>query len=174
MRYILYILTMVLLFTGGMLVGNNFLPMRDTSLASSVSVPDLSSQNPTLQTLTREQAQKDLEMLVQALNSCPAVVSKEKDHLLRKIRLRLAIEEFELKKTILALEMAKNHETNRPTTQLIQASTEYAQAKDRVEKLADELFPPQSNSQGDIPPAQDTPIVVETAQSAQNPVSSKS
>ena len=163
MRYVLYILTMVLLFTGGMLVGNNFLPMRDTSLASSVSVPDLSSENSILQTMTREQAQKNLEMLVQALNSCPAVVDAEKDRLLNTIRLRLAIEEFELKKTILALEMAKNNAANRPTAQLIQASSEYAQAKERVEKLAQELFPPQPAAQEDNASMQDASPAPENA-----------
>lgn len=143
MRYVLYIFTMALLFVGGMLVGNNFLPTRDASLAAAVSVPQLQTQNPILQTLTREQAQQDLEMLMQALNSCPAVVEAEKDRLLNRIRLRLAMEEFELKKTVLALEIAKNHETNRPTSQLTKASTDYTQARERLEKLADEFFPPE-------------------------------
>lgn len=143
MRYVLYFFTMVLLFVGGMMVGNNFLPTREASLAAAVAVPEVQTQNPVLQTLTREQAQQDLAMLVQALNSCPAVVNAEKDRLLNHIRLRLAMEEFELKKTVLALEIAKNHETNRPTAQLTKASTEYAQARERLEKLADELFPPE-------------------------------
>lgn len=141
MRYILYLFTMLLLFVGGMLVGNNFLPMRDASLAAAVSVPELQTQNPILQTITREQAEQDLETLVQALNSCPAVVNAEKDRLLNRIRLRLAMEEFELKKTVLALEMAKNNETNRPTTQLTKASTDYTQARERLEKMAEEFFP---------------------------------
>lgn len=143
MRYVLYFFTMVLLFVGGMMVGNNFLPTREASLAAAVAVPEVQTQNPVLQTLTREQAQQDLAMLVQALNSCPAVVNAEKDRLLNHIRLRLAMEEFELKKTVLALEIAKNHETNRPTAQLTKASAEYAQARERLEKLADELFPPE-------------------------------
>lgn len=144
MRYILYLFTMLLLFVGGMLVGNNFLPMRDASLAAAVSVPELQTKNPVLQTITREQAEQDLETLVQALNSCPAVVNAEKDRLLNRIRLRLAVEEFELKKTVLALEVAKNHETNRPTSQLTKATAEYAQSRERVEKLADEFFPIQA------------------------------
>lgn len=142
MRYVLYIFTMALLFVGGMLVGNNFLPTRDASLAAAVSVPELQMQNAVLQTITREQAEQDLQTLVQALNSCPVVVNAEKDRLLNRIRVRLAMEEFELKKTILALEIAKNHETNRPTAQLTKASAEYAQARERVEKLVNELFPP--------------------------------
>ena len=92
MRYILYLFTMLLLFVGGMLVGNNFLPTRDASLAAAVSVPELQTQNPVLQTITREQAEQDLATLVQALNSCPAVVNAEKDRLLNRIRLRLAME----------------------------------------------------------------------------------
>ncbi len=147
MRYILYLFTMVLLFVGGMLVGNNFLPTRDASLAAAVAVPELQTQNPIFQTLTREQAQQDLETLVQALNSCPAVVSAEKERLLNHIRLRLAMEEFELKKTVLALEMAKNHEANRPTAQLTKASTDYTQARERLEKLAEELFPSQPSAE---------------------------
>ena len=153
MRYILYVFTMILLFVGGMLVGNNFLPTRDASLAAAVSVPELQTENPIFQTLTREQAQQDLETLVQALNSCPAVVNAEKDRLLNHLRLRLAIEEFELKKTVLALEIAKNHETNRPTAQLTKASADYNQTRERLEKLADELFPP--------PPADTSSLISE-------------
>ena len=140
---------MALLFVGGMLVGNNFLPTRDTSLASAVAVPDLPADFPVLQTLSREQAQQDLELLMQALDSCPAVVSAEKDTLVNRIRLRLAMEEFELKKTVLALELAKNNEGNRPTAQLTQAANEYNRARERVEKLARELFPPTSSETPD-------------------------
>ncbi|MCQ2410679.1 MAG: hypothetical protein MJ053_04115 [Elusimicrobiaceae bacterium] len=149
MRYVLYVFTMALLFVGGMLVGNNFLPTRDTSLASAVAVPDLPTDFPVLQTLSREQAQQDLELLMQALDSCPAVVSAEKETLVNRIRLRLAMEEFELKKTVLALELAKNNEDNRPTAQLTQATNEYNRTRERVEKLAQELFPPTTDETTD-------------------------
>ena len=141
MRYVLYLFTIVLLFTGGILVGNAFLPQRDASLAASVSVPPLSEQNPALQQISREQAQRNLEILNQALTSCPVVVNEEKDRLLNQIKLRLALENFELKKLKLELEIAKNQETNRATAAFVQASIEYTQAKEAAEKLADELFP---------------------------------
>ncbi|MBR4592945.1 MAG: hypothetical protein IKO35_07045 [Elusimicrobiaceae bacterium] len=141
MRYILYICTMAVLFVGGMLVGNIFLPARDASLAAAVSAPGLPTDNPILQTVTREQAKQDLETLQNALSSCPVIVSEEKNNLLNRILLRLAMENFELKRLKLELEIAKNNETNRPTAQLTQAHTEYVQARERVEKLAEELFP---------------------------------
>ena len=140
MRYILYLFTMALLFVGGMLVGNILLPTRDASLAAAVSAPGLSAENPIFQTLTREQAQQDLETLKKALLSCPEI-GEDKDQLLNRIRLRLAMEGFEFRRTKLELEIAKNNEVNRPTAQLIQANTEYLQARERVEKLAAELFP---------------------------------
>lgn len=141
MRYVLYVCTMALLFVGGMLVGNNFLPTRDASLASVVSVPELPAENPILQTLTREQAQQDLDKLHSALATCPDISDEEKEQLLNRISLRLAMENFEFKKTKLELEIAKNNKNNRPTSQLTQASNEYNQARQRVEKLAAELFP---------------------------------
>ena len=141
MRYVFYLLTMVLLFTGGMLVGNAFLPQRDSSLAASVSVPPINDENPIFQQISRERAQQNLEILNQALTSCPVVVNEEKDRLLNQIKLRLAMENFELKKLKLELEIAKNQETNRPTSEFTQASVEYKQAKEAAEKLADELFP---------------------------------
>ena len=49
--------------------------------------------------------------------------------------------DFEAKKLKLELEIAKNQETNRPTAEFTQASVEYNQAKERAEKLANELFP---------------------------------
>lgn len=141
MRYVLYLFTMALLFVGGMLVGNSFLPQTDASLASAVSVPDLAMENPLVQqTLTREQAQQDLDKLKAALLSCPDMNQTDKADLLNRILLRLAIENFEFKKTKLELEIAKNNTTNRPTTQLTQATAEYNQAREQVEKLTEELF----------------------------------
>ena len=145
MRYILYLFTMALLFVGGMLVGNSFLPERNASLASAVSVPELQENNPVLQTLTREQAEQDLAKLKEALASCPDMNSEEKTQLLNRIMLRLAIENFEFKKTKLELEIAKNNKNNRPTTQLSQAASEYTQALETVKNLAAELFPEPEN-----------------------------
>lgn len=158
MRYLLYFFTMGLLFACGMLVGNVFLPPREASLASAVSVPPLNTENPIFQQITREVAQQDLEILNQALNACPLVVNEEKDRLLNQIKLRLALENFETKKLKLELEIAKNQETNRTTTEFTQASVEYTQAKQRAEKLADELFPfsatPEQADSGAAAPAE--------------------
>ena len=141
MRYILYFFTMMLLFVGGMSVGNSFLPQRDASLASAVSVPDLTLDKTLLQTLTREQAQQDLEQLSQLTDSLPEEERQARQQRLNRIRLRLALEDFELKKTKLESEIAKNNKNNRPTAQLTQATNEYNQAREHVEKLAAEFFP---------------------------------
>ena len=141
MRLILYIFTMALLFVSGMLVGNSFLPERNASLASAVSVPGLPVDSPILQTLTREQAEQDLVKLKEALATCPDMNNAEKTQLLNRIMLRLAIENFEFKKTKLELEIAKNNKNNRPTNQLTQATSEYNQALETVKKLSEELFP---------------------------------
>lgn len=143
MRYVLYLFTMALLFVGGMLVGNNFLPQRDSSLASAVSVPALNVENPALQNITREQAQQDLAMLTQLLQEGEGAQNEERTRLLNRISLRLAMEDFEFKKTKLELEIAKNDTTNRTTPQLTQAMNEYNQAREQVEKLANTLFPVQ-------------------------------
>ncbi|WP_428074245.1 hypothetical protein [Candidatus Avelusimicrobium luingense] len=132
---------MALLFVGGMLVGNNFLPQRDMSLASAVSVPPLNVDNPALQSVTREQAQQDLAMLTQLLQEGEGAQNEERTRLLNRISLRLAMENFEFKKTKLELEIAKNNKENRPTAQLTQAMNEYNQAREQVEKLLDSLFP---------------------------------
>ena len=164
MRYILYLFTMVLLFVAGMMVGNMYLPEQAASLAAAVSVPALSDQNPAMQTLTRETTEKNLTILNDALHSCPAVVNEEKDRILNEIRLRLAVEDFELKKARLELEIAKNKEVNRPTAQFTQANVEYNQARAYAEKLANELFPiepakeettPSETSAEQVAPAQE-------------------
>lgn len=154
MRYILYLFTMALLFVAGMLVGNNFLPQRDASLASAVSVPELAVENAVLQTLSREQAQQDLEKLNQLATACPEEEQPQRQLLLNRISLRLALENFEFKKTKLELEIAKNNKNNRPTAQLTQAMTEYNQAREKVEKLVAQLFaaPAEEN-----PPADNAP-----------------
>ena len=141
MRYILYLFTMALLFVGGMMVGNIYLPQRAATLASAVSVPPLSQENPVLQHTNREAAERNLNILDQAMQSCPVVVNEEKDRLVNQIRLLLALEDFELKKAQLELEMAKNTDTNRPTAQFTQAVSNYNEAREFAEQLADELFP---------------------------------
>ena len=155
MRYILYLFTMALLFVGGMMVGNMFLPEQASSLAAAVSVPSLTDQNPMLQTLTSETTEKNLTTLSQALESCPVVVNEEKDRIINEIRLRLAMEDFELKKARLELEIAKNKEVNRPTAQFTQANVEYNQARAYAEELANELFPVQAPEE-QIPAAEPT------------------
>ncbi len=133
---------MALLFVAGMLVGNNFLPQRESSLASAVSVPELSHENELLQALTREQAEQDFAKLNQVALACPEEEQPQRQELLDRISLRLAIENFEFKKTKLELEIAKNDQNNRTTTQLTQAVNEYNQARLQVEKLAEQLMKP--------------------------------
>ena len=143
MRYVLYFLTMAVLFVGGMIVGNMYLPQRGAVLAAAVSVPELSTQNPIWQNTSRETATQELSILNQALQSCPVVVNEEKDRLVNHIKLLLALEDFRLKKAILELEMAKNKETNRTTSQFTQAVLNYNQARQIAQQMADELFPVQ-------------------------------
>ncbi len=141
MKYALYALTMALLFAGGMIVGNTFLPEHSTVRAAAVSVPQLNEQNPIFTQTDKEHALQELDVLNQALESCPVIVNEEKDRLVNHLKLWLAVEDFELKKSVLELEMAKNVETNRPTAQFMQAAQDYNQAREKVEKMADELFP---------------------------------
>ena len=154
---------MALLFGGGMIVGNIYLPDHSTVRAAAVSVPELNTENPIFSHTDREGAVRELGILSQALQSCPVVVNEEKDRLVNHIKLWLALEDFHLKKAILELEMAKNVETNRPTAQFIQAASDYNTARAYAEKMADELFPPQIEESPDTA----TNISSETASVAQ-------
>lgn len=144
MKYIFYILTILLLFVGGMIVGNVYLPEQSVVRAASVSVPELDDSNPVFDYTNRETVSKDIDVLDAALASCPVVVGEEKDRIVNHIKLWLALEDFELKKSMLELEMAKNVDHNRPTAQFLQAAQEYNTAREKVEKMAAELFPPQA------------------------------
>ena len=144
MKYILYVLTMALLFVGGMVVGNVYLPERTMVRSATVSVPELDTRNPIFEHTNRDNADRELTILNQALQSCPVVVSEEKDRLVNHIKLWLALEDFNLKKAVLELEMAKNVETNRPTDQFLQAVSAYNTARENAEKMAEELFPPRA------------------------------
>ena len=154
MKYILYILTILLLFSGGMVVGNLYLPERSHVLAESVSVPELNNQNPVFEHTNREIVEREINLLNTALQSCPVVVNEEKDRIVNHISLWLALEDFEQKKAVLELEMAKNVESNRPTAQLLQAAQDYNTAREKVEQMAEELFPPRSE---ETLPAEETP-----------------
>lgn len=159
MKYTLYVLTMALLFAGGMIVGNVYLPDHSTVRAAAVAVPELNTQNPIFSHTDRDIAERELGILSQALQSCPVVVNEEKDRLVNHIKLWLALEDFHLKKAILELEMAKNVETNRPTEQFLQATQDYNTARTYAEKMADELFPPNMEESADAvaAPAEQTP-----------------
>ena len=108
MKYILYALTMALLFIGGMIVGNVFLPEHSTVRSAAVSVPELSQDSPVWARTNKDSAERELGILSQALESCPVVVNEEKNRLVNHIKLWLALEDFELNKAILKLEMSKN------------------------------------------------------------------
>jgi len=141
MRYILYILTLALVFSAGMMVGNTYLPEHGVSLATAVSAPDLDNKNPILAATDRANAEKELAVIDDALQSCPRIIIADKDLLVNHIKLLLALEDFQIKRSHLELEIAKNVTSNRPTMQFVQATSEYNAARATVEKLADELFP---------------------------------
>ena len=142
MRYILYLFTLGLVFTAGMLVGNFYIPTRNASHAAAVSVPDLDRVNPALDLATPQQAQRNIAILTEALNSCPVVVETERDRLFNELSLFLALQDFELKKAAYAAEIAKSVSGTPPTSQFTTAATAYSEAKTRTEQLADQLFPP--------------------------------
>lgn len=156
MKYALYILTILLLFVGGMIVGNVYLPEQSVVRAASVSVPELDASNPIFERTDRETVARDIDILDTALASCPVVVGEEKDRIINHIKLWLALEDFELKKSVLELEMAKNVDHNRPTAQFLQSAEEYNAAREKVEKMAEELFPPhvEQLESADAAPAQ--------------------
>lgn len=141
MKYVFYILTMFLLFVGGILVGNSYLPDRSAVRAAAVSVPELNTENPVFSHTDRQSAEQELTILSQALASCTGAVSEEKDRLVNHVKLWLALEDFQLKKATLEREMAKNVESNRPTDEFVHAVEDYNAARTYAEQLADELFP---------------------------------
>lgn len=143
MRYILYLFTLGLVFTAGMLVGNFYIPARNASQAAAVSVPDLDRLNPALDRATAQQAQRNIAALTQALSACPVVVEAERDKLFNELSLFLALQDFELKKAAYAAEIAKSASGTPPTAQFNAAAAAYTVAKTYTEQLADQLFPPE-------------------------------
>ena len=78
MRYILYLFTLALVFVGGMLVGNIYLPERSSSVAAAISVPDAQSAHPAIAAATLDAAQRTLHILNEPLNSCPLLLERKK------------------------------------------------------------------------------------------------
>lgn len=134
MRYILYLFTLALVFVGGMLVGNIYLPERSSSVAAAISVPDAQSAHPAIAAATLDAAQRNLHILNEALNSCPVVVGEEKERLIHQIDLFWARQDFDLKKARYELEIAKNTPGTAVTSRFAQASADYSAALKRVEK----------------------------------------
>lgn len=141
MRYILYLFTLALVFVGGMLVGNIYLPERSSSVATAISVPDAQSAHPAIAAATLDAAQRNLHILNEALNSCPVVVGEEKERLIHQIDLFWARQDFDLKKARYELEIAKNTPGTAVTSRFAQASADYSAALKRVEKMAQDYFP---------------------------------
>lgn len=160
MRYILYLFTLALVFVGGMLVGNIYLPERNSSVAAAISVPDAQSAHPAIAAATLDVAQRNLRILNDALNSCPVVVGEEKERLIHQIDLFWARQDFDLKKARYELEIAKNTPGTAVTSRFAQASADYSAALKRVEKMAQDYFPqPQEEKVAEKPtkPAE-TPV----------------
>ena len=119
-------------------------------------------------------AEKNLDTLNQALSSCPVVIEEEKDRLVNQIKLLFSMQEFELKKAQLELEMAKNIDTNRPTTQFTQATSQYNDSLKAVTKMAQELFPPQPKEEPQEADVQTNNSTVASAPSTETKVSTTS
>lgn len=143
MRYVLYFFTLALVFVGGMLVGNIYLPESNTSIAAAISVPDPAQTSPQLKEISLDKASRNLFILGEALNSCPVVVTEEKDRLLAEINLLLARQEFDIKKALFELEIAKNTPGSAVTAQFAKASADYAAAQEKLLALALILYPPE-------------------------------
>lgn len=160
MRYILYLFTLALVFVGGMLVGNIYLPERSSSVATAISVPDAQSAHPAIAAATLDAAQRNLHILNEALNSCPVVVGEEKERLIHQIDLFWARQDFDLKKARYELEIAKNTPGTAVTSRFAQASADYSAALKRVEKMAQDYFPqPQEEKVAEKPAKQaETPV----------------
>ena len=155
MRYILYLFTLALVFVGGMLVGNIYLPERSSSVAAAISVPDAQSAHPAIAAATLDAAQHNLHILNEALNSCPVVVGEEKERLIHQIDLFWARQDFDLKKARYELEIAKNTPGTAVTSRFAQASADYSAALKRVEKMAQDYFPqPQEEKVAEKPAKQ--------------------
>ena len=169
MRYIFYILTLSLVFAAGMMIGNSYLPQHGVSEAAAVSAPDLSDANPILSATDRTAAERELGVLSDALQVCPSVSAAEKDALVNHIKLWLALEDFQVKKMRLELEITKNITTNRATSHLTQAVSDYNTARAYAEKMADELFP--ATDEPVINPTQVTTVI--SSQAASAPASAK-
>lgn len=153
MRYILYLFTLALVFVGGMLVGNIYLPERNSSMAAAISVPDAQSAHPAIAAATLDAAQRNLRILNEALNSCPVVVGEEKERLIHQIDLFWARQDFDIKKARYELEIAKNTPGTAVTSRFAQASADYAAALKRVEKMAQEFFPQPQEEKAAAQPA---------------------
>lgn len=164
MRYVLYLFTLGLVFTAGMMVGNFYLPAHNASVAAAVSVPDMDRVNPAIDEANAQQTQFNLNALTQALSSCSVVVETERKRLFNQIMLFLSVQDFELKKAVYEAEIAKNAVGSPTTSQFSRAAQEYTSAKQKAEQLADQLFPPEVTPE---PPAQ-TPE--EPAQTPEEPV----
>lgn len=152
MRYVFYVLTLALVFTAGMVVGSFYTPAHNANMSAAISIPELDHTNPALDKATQENAQQALDTLAQGLTACPVIVGQEKDFLLNRISLYLALQDFLVKKATYEAEIAKNIEGTLTTAQFTHAAADYNEAKLRTEELADKLFPPVSE-QVPLPPA---------------------
>lgn len=164
MRYVLYLFTLGLVFTAGMMVGNFYLPAHNASVAAAVSVPDMDRINPAIDEASAQQTQHNLDALTQALSACSVVVETERERLFNQIMLFLSVQDFELKKAVYEAEIAKNAVGSPTTSQFSRAAQEYTSAKEKAEQLADQLFPPEAVTPE---PSAQTPDEPATAQSVQ-------
>jgi len=158
MRYVFYLLTLALVFTAGMVVGNLYIPAHTSSTSVAISMPALDISNEALQKTNEANAQEALAALAQGLAACPLVVDQEKDFLFNRISLYLTLQDFLVKKAVYEAEIAKNIEDTPLNSQFSRAAAEYTAAKTRLEQRANELFPPQLTTQ----PA-DMPVAITTA-----------
>ena len=136
------ILLLIIIFLGGVYVGNNFVPQLDAASAVAVAMPPLENYGADISNYNFEKAQKTLSDMKAVINGNkelfpPALT----DAWFNELNMTLALQNYQRACSRYEAEIAKNKANAPSTHEFLKAAADYSAAQKTFEKYIETLKP---------------------------------
>ncbi|MDR0291622.1 MAG: hypothetical protein LBI01_02370, partial [Elusimicrobium sp.] len=129
------ILLLIIIFLGGVYIGNVYMPQRDATTAVAVAVPPLETYGTDMSAYNFDAAQKTLADMYADMMQDPEHFSPTvSDARLKILNMTLALQNYNITRSKYEAEIAKNRVNAQPSPDYVKAAADYAAAKKTFEK----------------------------------------
>ncbi|ACC98700.1 hypothetical protein Emin_1148 [Elusimicrobium minutum Pei191] len=144
------LLLLLLIFAGGVYIGNIYLPQKDASAASAISMPDLKTFGTDINQFTLEKTHETIKAVEAALNASPNVDKETAKSLVNSLETTLLLQAYQIRKYRYQAEIAKNNNGSPTTSEYSKAAADYNSSKKTLEKYFEDQKDARDASQASI------------------------